>query len=244
MIIDTGKLLHQPMIDYWTLELENYQEQCHRMQTRFERAEGLSKSDRRRGDELIEQVQALFMDGFGIEWSAMQLRIFKSLIDSILPRIYGTEWEEVKTRVMNQRGMKRLHQETLVNMGRRNGKTWVVSGGTAAVYLVVPGITIACFSVGKRQSTMFMNSAVEKMKLAFQKGTHVNENGYNLIQKNQETIVYEHPSGDKQVLGCYPGSVKVSFLFSIPPSFFFGVKSKNDFPDRCVGYNCVSLFTL
>ena len=32
------------------------------------------------------------------------------------------EWDEVKPRVMMQRGLKEMYQETLVNMARRNGK--------------------------------------------------------------------------------------------------------------------------
>jgi len=219
------------MIEYWRTELKEYEEFCkHNVQTRFYRAEGLGVVKRTQGDELIERVQDLFMNGFGIEWSVVQIKVFQALIDGILPRIYGIEWEEVKARVMAQRGIDRLHQETLVNMARRNGKTWVVSGGAAAVYLVIPNMSIAVFSVGKRQSTMFMNSTVEKIEMAFNRGTHINRNGYTLVTKNQETIIYEHPEGGKQILGCYPGSTKVSEkaterkLGCLPP--FFSIHNK------------------
>ena len=221
-IIDTAEILHAPMLDYWTEEHQRYEKECkHFMPNRFARAEGLGVVRRANGDDLIEKCTNLFLNGMGIEWSSVQIRIFQALIDSILPRVYGNEWEEVKTRVMAQRGISRMHQETLVNMARRNGKTWVVSGGAAAIYLTVPDISLAVFSVGRRQASMFMASAIEKIEMAFNKGTHVNRNGYNLIQKNQEKIIYEHPNGGKQVLECLPGSVKVSRRFSSPGNLFF-----------------------
>lgn len=213
-IIDTSALLHAPMVEYWGEESRRYEEECkHNMLNRFDRAEGLGMAQRANGDDLLEQCTNLFLYGMGVDWSAVQIRIFQALIDSILPRFYGTEWEEVKARVMAQRGIERMQPWTLVNMARRNGKTWVVSGAAAAIFLTIPDISLAVFSVGRRQAAMFMSSAIEKIELAFNRGTHVNRNGYNLIQKNQEVMIYEHPSGTKQILGCYPGSVKVSVFF-------------------------------
>ena len=225
-IIETSLLLHEPMIQYWKHEHEEYEHNCkHNLQTRFYRAEGLGTIKRTNGDAMIERIQDIFMNGFDIEWSVVQIRVFQAMLDGILPRVYGREWEEVKGRVMAQRGIDRLHQETLVNMARRNGKTWVVSGGAAAIYLVVPDISIAVFSVGKRQATMFMNSTVEKIERAFKKGTHVNRNDYSLVTKNQESMVYEHPEGGKQELGCYPGSTKVSSIYNLPPTHLFSLNN-------------------
>ena len=203
-VIDTASLLHDPLIEYWREKSTRSIPIC----TRFESAVNgpLKQSG---GDAIIVDLQNTFFDGFGIEWSPVQSSIFQSLVDSLLPRIYLKEWEDVKGRVMAQRGLDRLHQETLVNMARRNGKTWIVSGAAAALFLTVPNISIAVFSVGKRQAGMFMTSAVEKLELAFSRGRG---KGFRLIQKNQEMIIYEHPLGGKQILGCYPGSTKVSPL--------------------------------
>lgn len=119
MIIDTTALLHNPMVEYWRNEHEEYERYAkHNMKTRFYRAEGLGVIKKTNGDTIVERIQDLFMNGFGIEWSVVQVRVFQAMIDGILPRIYGTEWEEVKGRVMAQRKMERLHQETLVNMAR------------------------------------------------------------------------------------------------------------------------------
>lgn len=202
-IIDTCVLLHDPMIDYWIEKMKRTAP----MYTRFERAMGTGSATKElSGDVILERLQDTFLNGFGIKWSPVQINIFQALVDSILPRIYLNEWEEAKGRVMAQRNLDRLYQETLVNMARRNGKTWVVSGAAAAVFLTVPGVSLAVFSVGKRQAGMFMTSAVEKLELAFNRGYG---KGFKFIQKNQETVIYEHPQGGKQILGCYPGSTKV-----------------------------------
>lgn len=211
-MVNTTEWLHANMVRHWAKEHEDFsRNKKHNLKTRFARAEGLGTSQKANGDVLLQKVEDLFFNGFGVIWSEVQCRIFHALMDSCLPRIYGAEWEYVKTRVMKQRGLDRINQETLVNMARRNGKTWVVSGAAAALLLIVPNISIAVFSVGKRQAAMFMTAAVEKIEMSFNRGTHVNRQGYNLVQKNQENIIYEHPDGGKQVLGCFPGSVKVRF---------------------------------
>ena len=199
---------HKPFASAWYEEHLNHKQ---RILTRFERNYGSGVIKKTNGDVILEKMQDLFLNGFGIVWSPVQVKVFQALVDSLLPRIYIGEWEQVKGRVMAQRKIDRLCQETLVNMGRRNGKTWTVSGAAAAALLTVPGITVAVFSVGKRQAGMFMTSTIEKIELAFKRGTHVKKQGYNKIQQNQETLIYEHPEGGKQILSCLPGSTKVSF---------------------------------
>ena len=147
---NTVEWLHNDMVRHWTKEHEEYSRNK-MVKTRFARAEGLGSQQQANGDILLRKVEDLFFNGMGVLWSEVQCRIFYALIDSCLPRIYGSEWEHVKTRVMKERGLDTLQQETLVNMARRNGKTWVVSGAAAALLLVVPDISLAVFSVGKRQ---------------------------------------------------------------------------------------------
>ncbi len=210
-IIDTSVLYHTKLINYWRNEHEVYEKSRHGAVNRFDRAaSGPKRSGKTNGDRTLEQTMDLFLNGFGVVWSLVQINIFHALINAILPRIYLDEWEEVKGRVMLQRALDRIWQEILINMGRRNGKTWITSGAAAAFFLMIPGISIAVFSVGKRQAELFMTAAVEKIKLAFARGTHVKKSDYNVIRESQEMLVYEHPLGGKQVLGCYPGSSKVS----------------------------------
>jgi hypothetical protein len=215
---------HADIIAYWEREDAEYQETCrHNIPKRAQRADGQLKGRQQcNGDLYVELIIALFMFGFGGRWSEMQIKIFHVLLNSVLPRLYGKDWERNKARVMRERGMTRVYQEVLVNMGRRNGKTWVVSAFCAAVFLVVPEISIAVFSVGKRQSGMFLQAAKDRVEAALTLGTHVKREGYRQIQSNQEVLLYEHPSGSKQVLGSYPGSIKVTW-----PLFFVAVSAVN-----------------
>jgi len=210
MILDTAKILHEPLVEFWTNEVVIFKTtRKHGLKSRFQRACAASNINNARGDILLGKVQDLFHNGMGIKWSEVQLRIFRAFIDACLPKIYGEEWEEVKQRVLSQRGLDCLQQETLVNMARRNGKTFVTSGTAAALFLIIPNLSVAVFSTGERAAKMLMTATLEKIEAAFDLGTHVNREGYGLMSKNKEMLVYKHPLGGKQVLGCYPGSVKV-----------------------------------
>lgn len=219
-MLDTSKFLHTPIKDYWFKEHEFYTQNCRKIPTRFERAENALKSKRAKGDELLTRLYDVFHNAFDIKWSPVQARIFTALVNSILPRLYLDEWNEAKIRVMRQRGIKKIFTETLVNMARRNGKSFIVSGAAAALFLVVPGITIAVFSVGKRQASMFSTLVMEKIERAFNNGM-VRKEDYHLVQKNQENLIYMHPDGSKQHLMCLPGSTKVRFFFYLRVFFPF-----------------------
>lgn len=212
--LDTRAWLHEEKRRDYKQEYETYlNTRKHNLQTRFVRAELQGVIGESVGDDNLRKVEDLFYNGFGIIWSPVQSQVFNVLIDCCLPIIYGREWEFVKLRVLKQRGLKYVQQEALVNMARRNGKTFVVSGAAAALWLVIPGLSIAVFSAAKRQAGMFMTATVEKIRMAWDRGTHVTKQGYQKIQENQETFSYEHPTGSKQILGCFPGSVRVSFFF-------------------------------
>lgn len=231
-ILNFDAMLHSLALDLAERDHSSYEtHNRHNIRNRYERASnaahGSHGSGNYKGDVLLQQINSLFYEGFGVKWSEVQQRIFKACIDACLPKIYGDEWEEAKTRVMAKRGISKMHQEVLVNMARRNGKTFVVSGAAAALFLVVPNMSVAVFSTGERAAKMLMTATLEKIDAAFTLGTHVNKQGYNLVQKNKEMLVMEHPSGGKQVFGCYPGSVRVSlllrfflFLFDGAPQIF------------------------
>jgi hypothetical protein len=102
---------------------------------------------------------------------------------SCLPLIYGETWPEEKTRVLHEWGMKRESMYSLVNMARRNGKTFVTSATAAALLLCVPGIRIAIFSTCKRTSGMMMEAIMEKLEMAFERGTHVSRQDYVVVSK-------------------------------------------------------------
>lgn len=209
MALDTTQMLHRPMIQYYDREYLNaLQEETH-LSTRFEQIDIASNNNQVKGDEIVAHLNDVFYHGFGLQWSTTQQKIFNAFVDSCLPRIYGAGvWESVKSRVMRKRRMTNATPWVLVNMARRNGKTFVSAGTTAAMALTIPGLSIAIFSTGERASKMFRTAFDDMMTRAFEKATHVQEHQYKIITRNKEVLVFEHPSGAKQTVGCYPGSVR------------------------------------
>lgn len=212
--MNTLDLIHRPMVDYWEKQYRDYEEHYkYNMPSRFDRAMGLGIAQKTNGDVVIEQMTQLFMKGFGLKWTDTQIKIFNTFVDGLLPRIYLDEWPDVKERVLRQRGLDETRQETLVNMARRNGKTWSVSACCAAAFLCIKGISIAVFSVGKRQSGMFLQAFIDKIERAFNTGTHAKRSDYKQLQKNQEVLVYELPDGSVNTMASLPGSIKVMNFF-------------------------------
>ena len=79
---------------------------------------------------------------------------------------------------------------------------------------MAPNIVLICFffwpGTGERTARMLMTVVVDMVELAFKKGSHVNRQDYALVQKNKESLLYEGPDGSRRLLGCFPGSVRVS----------------------------------
>ena len=153
-IIDTYAALHRAALDYWTYEEQRYLRDSHAaaLATRLQRLEHTlqRQTAERQGDALVARVKDVFHNGLGIKWGDDQIRVFNAFLASCLPLIYGEAWPEEKTRVLREWGLEQQLMYSLVNMARRNGKTFVTSGTAAALVLCVPGIKIAIFSTCKR----------------------------------------------------------------------------------------------
>ena len=113
--LDTAALLHEPMVAYWQDEYEEYTKQRYTVKTRIEMAIEAERNVRVDGDEILEKIEFLFNHGFGMRFSAMQHKIFKALVNALLPRIYMQEWLTVKRRIMKQRKITEYFSEVLVN---------------------------------------------------------------------------------------------------------------------------------
>ncbi len=209
-VIDTSVVFHGAVTRYWRDEESRHAALTRRVLTRFERNEAaLLLHNEQRGDELVKRVKDTFHHGLGIVWGDDQIRVFNAFLASCLPFIYGNTWAEEKARVLKEWKLQRENMFTLVNMARRNGKTFVTSGTTAALLLCVPHIKIAIFSTCKRTSQMMMSATLEMLERAFERGTHVTRQDFTIVQKNMESVCYEGPDHSKRMLGSFPGSVRV-----------------------------------
>ena len=201
MIIETSSLFHAPLANYWQAEEEAFIKANRFIPNRFQQLDArLKQRGQRAGDNLVARIKDVFHNGFGTKWGDDQIRVFNAFLASCLPLIYGESWQEEKTRVLKEWGLNSVPMYSLVNMARRNGKTYVTSGTAAALFLCIPNIKIAIFSTCRRTSQMLMTCMMEFIERAFEKGTHVQREDYNLVTKNTETVQYEY-KGAKQILG-------------------------------------------
>ncbi len=214
-IIDSNIVFHNVMVKYWKTEERDYLRETRIIPNRIEQvASALKSRSQTHGDALVAKIKDVFHNGFGIKFGDDQIRVYNAFIKSCLPLIYGETWGEEKTRVLAEWGMDREAMYSLVNMARRNGKTFVTSATAAAILLCVPNVKIAIFSTCKRTSQMMMEATMEKLEMAFERGTHVNRQDYAVITKNMESVCYEC-NGTKRMLGSFPGSVRVSNLLFV-----------------------------
>lgn len=217
-IIDGSKSFHANLVKYWDLEEKKHQQVIRRIPNRFELLEKqLETKAEQLGDNLVARVRDVFHNGLSfngtpIVWGDDQIRVFEAFLASCLPLIYGNSWADEKARVMADWGLERERMYSLVNMARRNGKTFVTSGTAAALLLCIPNIKIAIFSTCKRTSQMMMSAIMDMLDGAFERGTRVSKEDFAVVTKNMESVCFEGPDGTKRILGSFPGSVRVSFF--------------------------------
>ena len=214
-LIDMGSALHDKAVEHWFQEAKKSSEHSRRLLTRFEAARELRAQRKlRAGDRICEQMRDIFMHGLDVKWSDDQISVFEAFQNTCLPLIYGDAWNEEKARVMRERGLKKENPYALINMARRNGKTFSVSGAAAALVLALPACKVAIFSTCRRTSQMMLQALLDHFDRAFRKGTHVKEQDFLVLAKNAESVVYQGPDGSRRVVGSFPQSVRVSEILS------------------------------
>lgn len=215
--INSSRILHLPTLKFWQRCEQQYLGDSLRLKTRFQRA--VEKREHKfNPDKTVEAVKDTFHNGFGIKWSDDQVKVFEAGLSACLPYIYGDSWGDQKMRVLKEWGLAREMMYLLVNMARRNGKTFVCSGLVCALLICVPRIKVAIFATCLRTAHMFMEQVLNMMERGRNKGTHVTEQSLSIVQKNMETAVFQAEDGTRRIVGCFPGSVRVSVLFF----YFFG----------------------
>lgn len=214
VLLNYERGVHGSLLGYWQQEEARHFEATRRIPTRFERVEAsLNRRVERQGDALVARIRDVFNTGLGVKWGDDQIRVFNAFLASCLPYIYGASWGDEKTRVLREWRLNRQVMYSLVNMARRNGKTFVVAGTTATMILCLPNLKVAIFSTCKRTSQMMLSAALDMLEKAFELDTHVHRQDYLVVTKNMESVCFEGPDGTKRLLGSFPGSVRVRNVY-------------------------------
>lgn len=100
------------------------------------------------------------LDQFGMKRSEDQKLFHRNFLIACLPKIYGSEWDQHKRRVLREFGIPRIDFEVMIITPRRWGKTVSVAMFVTAILICVPGIEMGIFSTGSRASGSLMEKIV------------------------------------------------------------------------------------
>jgi hypothetical protein len=124
------------------------------------------------------------------------------MIDASLPHIYGpNDWDNVRERVLQKRGIATIAYEMLICSPRRFGKTTSVSMFCAVMLVHAPECWISVFSTGQRASTLLLDQTAKFVKML--------PGALQRIQKhNQENLFLKGTApSDQRRLFSFPSSV-------------------------------------
>lgn len=161
---------------------------------------------------VLERVQFLLREGFGVQRSSIQVEIHKEFTEACLPKIFQRSWQQNKALIMKQYNVKKIQQEVLVVMPRRRGKSFSTAMFVAAMLLSVPECSCIIFSTGERTAQLLMTVITDMIERAFVNDA-VKRDDYHFDTNNKEAMVFYGPDGTKRTLMCLPGSVRVSLYF-------------------------------
>jgi len=85
-----------------------------------------------------------------------QLHFSELYIQTLIPFIYGADYNNNELRIKLENQLEELNQFALISCPRRFGKTLFTAWMCAVLLFCVPSIRITVFSPGKRQSGYFM----------------------------------------------------------------------------------------
>lgn len=208
-VLNSTLLFHEPAARYWRNELNTFVESQRVFKATHDESDAARKS--LAGDEVVRNLRSLLRDGFGVRRSDMQVKIHQAFIEAMLPKLYQTEWDENKARILMDFGLNKLQQEVLIVMARRRGKTYSVAMAAAAMFLAVSGCSIAIFSTVDRLSRAMMEVVRNMITKAFARGT-VSQQDYKVVLDNKDSLSFIGPDGTKRTLSCLPGTARVSLF--------------------------------
>lgn len=216
VVLHLGRLLHDEVASYWKVKLEEREERAVLREQWEEHDKPHQSRAQLNGEEILKNMRYLLSDGFGIKRSETQWKVHNAMLESMLPKIFGSEFDTHSGRILRSLNIERLRQEVMVVMARRQGKSYSVGMACAALLLLCPDVRLAVFATGKRMAAALLEITRKFVQLAWDNGA-VDRDGYEIVNSNQECFILRGPDGTDRVLNVMPGTAKVSCT---PKSFF------------------------
>jgi len=202
------RLLHTEVREYWDKQVEAEVANNDILRPRWECIDKPQQQKLRlEGDSTIKKLTELLATGFKVTRSQTQWQVHEAMINSLLPMIYGEEWKINQGRILKSLNLEKLEQEVMIVMARREGKSYSVGMGVAALMLLVPNINIAVFATGKRMAQALLDITKNFLDLAWKHS--ISPKGYTTLHKNAESFILRGPDNTVRTVKVMPGTAKV-----------------------------------
>lgn len=210
-----SKLINPTIYDYH----ENYQDYLlEEMKFKFldDEEDEIKKrllDKKNRGQKIFKNIVKTLTDTDNIHLLPYQIKFVEECINSSVAKIYGSEWEKNKKKILEKHGIKEFHPEVFWTSGRRMGKTLSLSMLVCTLAMCVPSdcvhpLKIAVFSINRDASYRFIDECNSALRCL--KGL-----GNFIIEKTKGRIRFiniENPDDVREIEGfCGKGNVSILF---------------------------------
>lgn len=154
-----------------------------------------------KGDEILEKAKKGY-SLFEHKLTPQQWQMCECALKASLPKIYGSEWEAEKTRVLEENGWTSARPELFMVTPRRFGKTYGIASHSVVMLTTVPNFHLVLFAVRLRQSKMLLSLILNM----FNSHPYTKEHGLKMVTQNKEQFSIVWPTGEKSIVDAYPST--------------------------------------
>ena len=212
VLLKLNNLLHNEVNDYWDKQVKERDARATLRRHWEEIDKPYEERAQLSGDRVMKDMRALLAKGFGVKRSETQWKVHNAMMMAMLPKIYGQEYSTHSGRILRSLGVEKLRQEVMVVMARRQGKSYSVGMGCAALLLLGSDIRLAVFATGKRMAAALLEITKRFMETAWERGS-VPRKGFEIVHSNSEVLWIKGPDGTDRVLNVMPGTARVRQFF-------------------------------
>ncbi len=170
-----------------------------------------------KGEQIFKNIVRTLTDTKNIRLLPYQIKFVETCVKSSLPKLYGSEWDKNRKRILKTYGIKDFHPEVFFVSGRRMGKTLSLAMLVCTLAMCIPSdgvhpLKIAVFSINQGASYRFIDECNSALRCL--KGI-----GRFIIDKTRGKIRFiniEDPDDIREIEGfCGKGNVSIFLNISM-----------------------------